>query len=249
MQKIIDIEERIPALKDRRKKRKNIRFFILLFILAIALLTLLYFQLPISHIKTIQVSGNSIQSDSFYIKHSGIAKGDSLWGFESDRVIKSLENEATVKKATIKRTWLNTVEIHLVENKKVALIKDQNRYNYVLENGKALLLDKTPTKFDLPILLNMSDEKTRKQLIVQLRKLDTEILQLISQIEATPSKSNSQSIRLYMNDGFEVRANYSTLASRLQYYPSIISQLDKEKKGVINLEIGGYYNSYKLEYK
>ncbi|GEK32645.1 cell division protein FtsQ/DivIB [Kurthia sibirica] len=249
MHKIIDIEERIPALKQRRKKRKNIRFFFLLFILALALLTLLYFQLPISHIKTIHVEGDKIQTKEFYIKHSGITEGDSLWSFDNKRVITSLENEATVKKATVHRSWLNSVDIKLVENRQVALIKDENRYNYVLENGETLLLNEPPTQFNLPILLNMSDGKVRKQLILQLQKLDPELVQLISQIESTPSAANNQSIRLYMNDGFEVRANYSNLASRLQYYPSIISQLNKEKKGVINLEIGGYYNSYKLEYK
>lgn len=50
MEKIIDIEERIPTLRERRKKRTNQRFTILLAIFGIILLALLYFQSSLSHI-------------------------------------------------------------------------------------------------------------------------------------------------------------------------------------------------------
>lgn len=80
-------------------------------------------------------------------------------------------------------------------------------------------------------------------------QLSPDLLQMISQIEPAPTKSNPELLKMYMNDGFEVRIDIPKIASKMKYYPSIIAQLNQNKKGVIHLEIGGYYNSFKLEYK
>lgn len=249
MHKIIDIEERIPTLKKRRKKRKNIRLILLLTILGILLLSLLYYQLPISHINQIKVTGQKVETQEYYIKHSGISEGESLWNFKAKEVEAKLGKLDTVKSVTVKRIWLNDVAIKVTENKKVALLKTNNRYNFVLENGKILPNRIEVTSFDLPILTNIQDQHFREILIEQLISLKPNIVTMISQIEQISSKTNPNLVRLYMNDGFEVKADNTNLASKLQYYPSIVAQLGNDKKGVINLEIGGYYNSFKLEYK
>lgn len=249
MHKIINIEERIPTLKNRREKKKNTRFILLLVILGILLLFLLYFQLPISHINKIKVTGGKVETQEYYIKHSGIAEGEALWNFNNEEVTSNIKKLDTVKSVTVKRVWLNDVKIHVVENKKVALLKTQDRYNIVLENGKVLPNRNKVTDFSMPILLNMLDEEFRLNLIQQLNDLKPNILSMISQVEYAPTKANANLVQIYMNDGFEVKADITNLASKLQYYPSIVTQLDKDKKGVINLEIGGYYNSFKLEYK
>lgn len=249
MHKIIDIEERIPKLKKRREKRKNTRFIVILVILSIALLTLLYFQLPISHLKTIAVTGQGIESKEYYIKHSGTSVGESFLSLNTEEIQHRLEKLDAVKKVTVEKKWLNRMVIHITENKKVALLKTDDRYNFVLENGKAIGSRAQLTNFELPILINMPDETYRKKLMKQLMQLKPDLLLMISQIESTPSKSNENLLQLFMNDGFEVKADLTDLASKLQYYPSIVSQLENEKKGVINLEIGGYYNSFQLEYK
>lgn len=249
MHKIIDIEERIPTLKKRRKKRNNIRLILLLAILGVLLLSLLYYQLPISHINKIKVTGQKVETQEYYIKHSGISEGESLWNFKTKDVEEKLGNLDTVKSVTVERVWLNDVTIKVEENKKIALMKTGNRYNFVLENGKILPNRIKVTTFDLPILINIQDENFREILIEQLILLKPNIVAMISQIEQVSSKTNPNLIQLYMNDGFEVKADNTNFASKIQYYPSIVAQLGKDKKGVINLEIGGYYNSFKLEYK
>lgn len=249
MHKIIDIEERIPNLKNKRKKKNNLRFIIFLVILGILLLFLLYFQLPLSHINKIKVTGEKVETQEYYIKHSGITEGEALWNFDRREVTESLGKLDTVKSVSVERVWLNNVEIKVVENKKVALLKTQDRYNFVLENGKVLPAREKVADFDLPILLNIVDDEFRGKLMKQLEKLKPSIRLMISQVEYTPTKANENLVQIYMNDGFEVKADVTNLASKMQYYPSIVAQLSKEKKGVINLEIGGYYNSFKLEYK
>lgn len=249
MHKIIDIEERIPSLKNRKKKRKNIRLTILLIVLGMILLILLYFQLPISHVKKINVHGNSIETEQYYIDRSHIKAGESLWTIDTKEAETSIKSLDFVQSVEVTRKWLNEVDINVVENKKVAILKTDDRYNYILENGRLLPNRVEVTNYNLPIVINMPNEDYRKKLMKQLLELDPDIIAMISQIEYKPRKSNNQIVQLYMNDGFEVKADLKDLANKLQYYPSIVAQLKKEKKGVINLEIGGYYNSYKLEYK
>lgn len=249
MQKVIEIKERSSTIIERRKKKKKRNFIILLVLLAIVLLFLLYFQTPFSHVGKINVTGQQIETEDYYIKHSGLSTGDSLWRFDPKEVQKRLQSEPTVKNATVERSWLNEVNIHIKENKHMAILKTGDRYNYVLENGELLSSRTKVTETNLPILLDMPDGKFRKKLVKQLKRLDEDILLMISQVEKPKNTTNKNLVQLYMSDGFEVKVNVTNLASKLQYYPSIVAQLGSEKKGVINLEIGGYYNTFKLEYK
>ena len=249
MDKIIDIEERIPTLKERRKKRTNRRFTLLIVIFVITLLTLLYFQSPLSHINKITVEGNNLKSTDYYIKHSGLRTNDSLWEIgRASWVENLLKEQKVVKQVTVKRKWINNVTISVKEYKQVALLKENDQYNLVLDNGTILNMSKIPSSFKMPILVGFEDEKTRIKMIQQLSKLNNELIGLISQVNAIPDKSNPYAIQMFMNDGFEVRASIPSLASKLKYYPSIVSQVKKGEKGVIDLEVGTFYRSYKTEY-
>lgn len=121
----------------------------------------------------------------------------------------------------------------------------------MLENGDIF---KKPTAFapiDAPLFLQFEDEKLRKRLLKELATLDSTVLALISQINATPTSSDPYSITLYMNDGYEVRAEITSLAEKLNYYPSIIAQIENTgefEKGIIDIEVGSYYRSYNDEY-
>lgn len=249
MQKLIELKEHQSAIVERRKKQKKRNVITLFVFLGIVLCFLVYIQSPLSHISKIVVKGNQFETSNYYIEKSGIAVGDSLWGFEKLQVTKKLEKLDFVKSVEIERNWLNQVTIKLKENRRVAILRTNNAYYYVLENGETLPGRIKPKSYELPILLNVHDEKQRKELMNQLMKLDPDLLNMISQIEATPTKSNADLLKFYMNDGFEVKVDIPKIASKLQYYPSIVAQLDQQKKGVIHLEIGGYYNSFKLEYK
>jgi len=249
MQKVIEIKERSSTLIERRKKKQKRNFIILLVLLGIVLMFLLYFQTPFSHIGKINVTGQQIETEEYYIKHSGLSTGDSFWRFDPKEVQNRLKNQPTVKSVKVERSWLNEVNIQIKENKRTAILKTGDRYNYVLENGELLSSRATVDQTNLPILLDMPDRKFRSKLVKQLKRLDQDILLMISQIEKPKNTTNDNLVQLYMSDGFEVKVNVTNLASKLQYYPSIVAQLGTEKKGVINLEIGGYYNTFKLEYK
>lgn len=77
MEKVIDIEDRIPTLKARRRKRTNKKFSILLLLFISTLLIVLYFQSSYSHIQSVKIKGASL----FFRRTIHKAKYTSNWRF------------------------------------------------------------------------------------------------------------------------------------------------------------------------
>ena len=50
MDKVIDIEERIPSMREKRRRKTNKKFLFMLTVFVVALLAILYFQSPLSKI-------------------------------------------------------------------------------------------------------------------------------------------------------------------------------------------------------
>lgn len=117
-----------------------------------------------------------------------------------------------------------------------------NSYQIVLSNS--LALDQLVADVDGPIYSNFEDEKKREKLIDQLTEIDPEVLQLVSQVILDPDQEDADYVTLYMNDGNEIRGILSTLAEKMNYYPSVIAQLEDGQKGVIDMEVGIFFRSY-----
>ena len=251
MDKIIDIDDRVPARKRKRKIRTNIKFSVLITIFLLCIFCLLYFQSAYSKIQTIKLSGNELLTSEEYEALFDFAKGDSIWSFKEQEVEQKLLKNDWIKSVQVKRDLLTTVRVTVEEWPKVAYIEKDNTFYPMLENGYVLEQEKIDMPIDAPIFLQFDDEKLRKKIVKQLAKLNPEVLALISQIKSAPTKSDPYSIVLYMNDGYEVRAEITSFASKLNYYPSIIAQIeqgDSFEKGVIDIEVGSYYRPYSGEY-
>lgn len=248
LEKVIDIEDRIPTLKKRRKKRTNRKFIVLILLFFIVLAVLLYFQSPYSKINKITVNGARLVEEQYYLKSSTLATGKSMWGFKEEEVEKLLLKDKWVKEAHVKRNWPQGVAIEIKEWKKVAYLAGDGTYYPLLENGKRFDQAGDEIPIDAPVFIGISGEKTIKKLVKQLAQLDPEVLTLISQVNTNSNNSNPNAVKLYMNDGYEVRAVIQTLAEKLNHYPSLVAQISNLEKGVIDLEVGSYYRPFNNEY-
>lgn len=251
MDKVIDIEERIPTLREKRRKRTNFKFIFLIVIFLVTLFLLLYFQSPYSEINNVEVIGAELVDADFYREQSTLQTGDSMWGFKVTDVSDKISGEHWVKDVTVKRKWLTTVQIVVEEWEKVAYISLENELYPMLENGDIFKEASSLAPIDAPLFLEFEDEKLRKRVLEELAKLDSTVLSLISQINSTPSSADPYALTLFMNDGYEVRAEVTTLAEKLNYYPSIVAQIEStgsSEKGIIDIEVGSYYKSYQDEY-
>lgn len=248
--KVIDIADRIPTLRERRRKRSNLKFLILIIIFVVTLFLLLYFQSPYSEIKTIKVTGAENVKSEKYIEKSSLNIGDSIWGFSKKKVQKNIKEFSWVKNVKIKRKLLTTVVIEVEEYKKVAYIYEDNTFHPVLESGD-IAKDKISNEpVDAPVFINFTDDEKRTKLINELSHLNPSVLEMISEIYSK-GKDDSYGIILFMNDGYEVRGEINSLAEKLNYYPSIVAQIEQsgnKEKGIIDIEVGTYYRPFSDEY-
>lgn len=241
MDKVIDIEERIPTLRERRKKRTNRKFVALLSIFLLLLVVAIYSQTKYSKIQDVAVAGANLYTPVDYQKASGLEFGDSMWSFTEKEIEEKLNGLEWVKASRVEKKWLTGVEIYIAEHEKIGYLDNETGYQMVLSNGYAL--EKPVASVSGPIFTNFENEKSRQKLAAQLNDIDSEVYNLISQITLNPEES-SPLVSLYMNDGNEVKGTLSTLAEKLNYYPSVIAQLEEGQKGVIDMEVGIFFRSY-----
>ncbi|AWE06583.1 cell division protein DivIB [Lysinibacillus sp. 2017] len=251
MEKVIDITERVPAMKKRRKRRTNFKFIALITLFLFIILLLLYFQSSYSDISKIDVHGAHLKDEEFYIEQSTLKQSDSIWGFKIADIEENIAKNEWIKSVKVKRQLLNGVQITIEEWQKVAYISRDGVYYPILDNGVIFDESNEFVPIDAPIFLRFEDEALRKKILKQLALLKPEVLSLISQMNSNPTEADPYAITLYMNDGYEVRAESNTLAEKLNYYPSIIAQIENEEsfeKGIIDIEVGSYYRPFSEEY-
>lgn len=242
MEKVIDIEERIPSMRKKRRKKTNRKFVFILLVFVMILLVLLYFQSQASKIDAIKLNGAVLHDEEFYLNQAGIANGDSLWGFSTEDAAKRLRAVEGVKEASIARKWFRDVDIVVKEWEPIAWTDRKGQYDLILENGEVFSPDEEPLA-DIPIVNGFENEDLRKLLASQLVELDDSVYHLVSEIRE-PDNSDGDNVILYMDDGYEVHAVLGTLADKLSYYPEIVNQLDSSEKGIIDVEVGTYFTPY-----
>ncbi|MCM3637956.1 FtsQ-type POTRA domain-containing protein [Sporosarcina luteola] len=246
MDKVIDIEERIPSMREKRRKKTNKKFLFIIAVFCIALLVLLYFQSPLSKVGEVRIKGASLQNDHYYYEKSGILEGTSFWGFKAKDVEEELLKLEGVSSVAVTRKWMRDIDISIEEWKTVAYMESAGEYSLLLENGA--LFEGDGNYPNVPILNHVDNPELRKRLTNQLLKMDKNVLQLISEIIYTGTEENPDTIIAYMDDGYEVHAILQTFAEKMDYYPDIISQLGGIEKGIVNMEVGIFFTPFSKVY-
>jgi cell division protein FtsQ len=247
-EKIVSIEDRIPKLKQARKKKANRRlvFYLTIFFFLIAIIV--YLQSPLSHVKTVNVTGNSYYPEKEIIEKSGINKDTNIWSIDKEGIVHSLKKSPLIDTVSIETKLPWTVVIHIVEHKRIGYIKKDNQYYPILSNGAALAESKKDQMIgDAPLLVNFADKKVLKEMSKELSKLPTNILNLISELHWTPTDTNKNAVTLYMTDGFMVESTIRNFAEKMSVYPSIATQLDPKVEGIIHIGVGAYFEPFNKE--
>ncbi|WP_100330828.1 cell division protein FtsQ/DivIB [Bacillus xiapuensis] len=244
---IISIEERIPKLKQMRKRKTNRRLAFVISMFFLLVMMIIYFQSPFSRVQHIKVAGNQLTSDEEIIQRSGMKKGISVWKVNKEQAEAKLERDAKIQQAKVSFSFPNKYQIQVKEQNKLAYLSKGKRFHPVLANGAVLRTPATGTLEELPILYEFKNGRELDLMMRSLQELPREIVNAISEIYYAPKKTDHQRIQLFMNDGYEVSATLATFSEKMKYYPSIVSQLDPRVKGVIHIEVGSYFKPYGSE--
>lgn len=246
--KIIDIEDRIPKLKEQRKQKANRRFIMYISLFFVLVIFILYFQSPLSKIQTIHVLGNIHVTDEAIIKLSGVEEGTSFWSIDPLTIAKNVKEHDEIAKVEVTRKLPNQLQIVIRENTRVAYLIDGTSFYPILETGKILEKDKLENiPADAPLLINWKQSEELQEMAAQLCHVPDSILNRISEIHLTPEDGDPLHITLFMNDGQEVSATIRGFSDKIKNYPMIKKQLTEKQFGVIHLEVGSYFKAYKNE--
>jgi cell division protein FtsQ len=244
--KVVVLEERVPKLKEQRRQRANrllIGYIALFFML---ILCIIYFQSPLSNVSKIEVRGNKHLTDRQIVQLSGLTKETSLWKVKNEDIEKKISKHPEIKEVRVQKRFPNKMVITVAERKRIAYVLDKQKFLPILENGQVLTATKEPIiPSDAPILIGWKKGEEIQEMAAQLAKLPDSILNLISEIHHTPRSSDRFHITVYMNDGLEVSATVRNFAEKIALYPSIVSHLDPNRKGVLHLEMSTYFEPYK----
>lgn len=242
---IVSIEDRIPKLKHARKKKANRRLIFYLTILFLLIAIVVYLQSPLSHVKQVAVKGNVHVSDEEIKEMSHVTGKDNFWKVDKQQVESSVKGHPEVTKVSVSRDFPNTITIQVDEYDRVGYVRVDGSYYPILENGKRLdSYELRVTNGDAPLLLDFDKATYLEEMSKELRELPSSVANLISEIHWTPTDDNPFQIKLYMNDGYEVQGTIRNFSKKMRAYPSIVTQLSPEDKGIIHIDVGAYFESY-----
>ncbi|WP_227935728.1 cell division protein FtsQ/DivIB [Alkalihalobacillus deserti] len=247
-EKVVTINERIPSLKEQRKQRANRRLLFFLSFFFLLLMLMVYFQSPLSHVRNVIVESNHFVSDEPIIKLSGIDNGTSMWNLDKDKIKERLLSHKEIANVSVNRHFPNTVSVEVQEYARIGYLYRDDKYFPILETGQYLKeLPKHEFPSDAPLLIDFSQGEELAELSAELQKVSSQLIERISEIFYRPSESDSLSIVLFMTDGIEVHTSIRDFSGNVASYPSIVEELDANKKGILHMRMSPYFEEFKTE--
>ncbi|MDQ0299044.1 cell division protein FtsQ [Salibacterium salarium] len=246
--KVVTIDDRIPGIKEKRKKRTNRRLITYLSIFFILILVVVYFQSPLSDVRNIQVEGMVHVDADKLVNQSGIEKGVNIWNADLSGAERNVTEMDQIDSVSVDRSLPSTVLIKVNEYNRLAYIEMDSGYSPVLQNGTILRDDvEQELPADAPILRNFSNEDKLEMLTEELTQLGEGVLNRISEIVYAPTDEDEGELRLYMNDGITVSSLINNFASHMSSYPSVAREVDEDADGILHMKMSPYFESTEEE--
>ncbi|KMK77119.1 cell division protein FtsQ/DivIB [Alkalihalobacillus pseudalcaliphilus] len=246
--KIVTLEDRMPSLKEQRKRKANRRLLFFLVMFFLLLLVIVYFQSPLSQIRTIEVQGSYIASEEEIIEASGLKQGDHIWNLNAEEIEASIQTLPEIKGATIDRQLPSTVVLHIEEHPRVAYLFKQDKFYPMMANGLFLNeLERQEYPSDAPIIMGLDEGELLTEFAAELSLLPEQISERISQVFYNGGDNEPNEITLYMTDGIEVRSFIHNFSEWMVPYPSIAQEIDREQNGVLHMKMSPYFEQFDLE--
>lgn len=243
--KVVSIEDRIPKLKEARKKKANRRLLFYLSLFFFLISVIVYLQSPLSYIHTIEIDGNHVIKDEEILQQSDLTTTTNIWTIKESQIKSLLEKHPIIETVTVKRKLPQTVQIDVTEHKIVGFLKRKDGFHPILANGEVIEDISNIDRSEAPVLNNFTEKDYLERMAKELNDTPDFIFDLISEISWEPSDKNKYKIMMYMNDGFIVHATIRNFSNKMEAYPSIVSQIKPGEKGIVHMGVGAYFEKTK----
>ena len=220
---------------EEEKVVKKFSFVKLVLVLLIMyIIGFLCYKVAISRITNIYIKNNNILTDQEVIDASGLRNYPSFILTTNYSIKNKLLKNDLVKKVKVKKGVWGKVYIDIEEYKPLFIYEDK----VILDNKNEVDLD-----ISLPILVNKVDDDILDKLISKYESINDEIKLMISEIKYDPNDIDKERFLFTMSDGNYVYITLYKLSS-IDEYLKITSTL-KDKKGILYLDSGNYFEVFK----
>ena len=224
------------AKKIVEKKKWKIKGILVVLLILIGLSFSVYFLLQVET-KNIIILNTNYLNDDYILDYSGVKNYPKFLLINQRDVSKKIEKSPYVLKAKVRKKWDFLLEIDVTEKR--TLFFDDNKSQYVFDDGTSTDIDNINRTFRLPRLINYVPDVKYDKFIENMAKVKVDTLSKISDIEYQPNEYDKDRFLLYMDDGNMV---YLTLTKfkMINHYNEVVEQLENHK-GILYLDNGNHF--------
>ena len=237
-------EKRRSSLeKIKRKKRRELIFIVTLFLIVIAVFSLLFSNYL--KLKTIEVEGNSQITKEEILEAGNINNNLRTWSIKDDEIRNNIQSKFEIfKSVTVQSKLPSTIKVKVEEYSFIAQNKKEDgSLEIIMENGKPYS-GKVRNNYNLPILENFKDDGSKlDEVYKNLNKLKEDVRLQISEI----INDEGDNVTIYMKDGQKVKALRASFSDKLNYYDEISKYIEDKNNTTLNLINGAYLETAKTE--
>ena len=237
-------EKRRSSLeKIKRKKRRELIFIVTLFLIVIAVFSLLFSNYL--KLKTIEVEGNSQITKEEILEAGNINNNLRTWSIKDDEIRNNIQSRFEIfKSVTVQSKLPSTIKVKVEEYSFIAQNKKEDgSLEIIMENGKPYS-GKVRNNYNLPILENFKDDRSKlDELYKNINKLKEDVILQISEI----INDEGDNVTIYMKDGQKVKALRASFSDKLNYYDEISKYIEDKNNTTLNLINGAYLETAKTE--
>ena len=241
--KINNEKKRSSLEKIKRKKRRELIFIVTLFLIVIAVFTLLFSNYL--KLKTIDVEGNNQITKEEILEAGNINNNLRTWSIKDEEIQKNIQSRFEIfKSVSVQSKLPSTIKVKVEEYNFIAQNKKEDgSIEIIMENGMPYS-GKIRNNYNLPILENFKDDSNKLDEIYRnLNNLKEEVRLQISEI----INDDGDNITIYMKDGQKVKALRASFSDKLNYYDEISKYIEDKNNTTLNLINGAYLETPKSE--
>ena len=237
-------EKRRSSLeKIKRKRRRELIFIVTLFLIVIAVFSLLFSNYL--KLKTIEVEGNNQITKEEILEAGNINNNLRTWSIKDDEIRNNIQSRFEIfKSVTVQSKLPSTIKVKVEEYSFIAQNKKEDgSLEIIMENGKPYS-GKVRNSYNLPILENFKDDRSKlDEVYKNLNKLKEDVRLQISEI----INDEGDNVTIYMKDGQKVKALRASFSDKLNYYDEISKYIEDKNNTTLNLINGAYLETAKTE--
>lgn len=248
----ITTDGKIVKLKDykKRARRNRIRRKFLLFLLIVAIISLILNYAPFMRVKKINCFGNEKIETKTIVSTSQLCIGNNIFRADKKGAIERIKSLPYVKDVTIRRKLPSTLNISVSECKVAAYINNNDTYLYLDDTGKILEASKIPPATLCPILVGTTVKSAEVNDLITFKDAEqfnvyTELFKVINTSKfkdklTVISIEKTDDIRFVINNAIEViLGDIENLDYKINFLASgAYDSIGDNRPGTMNVSYG-----------